>query len=490
MVQKNEDSSLKVLSATALVVAEYELNVLAPASIKEGKNLDINMGLEGAPKNGNYTYGAVLVNGQAYRANIEVDSNGTKNSTSLMINGVDFINKFDINSSNYKSKLTKNELQKEIQTLIGGGNGSIAIGEVGQKKLSLTTFDLPPGHYYLFVGAYDPKKKIAGLTQLGIDIESNGNKDNNNDNNNNNNINNNSNNTNNNDNNSNNNNNTNNNDNNNNNNNYNNNNNNTTNYNNNSDNSGNGGSGSDYENDNIGGSSGNGGRSGSVVSPESAKNIKSKELSQQFISNGRVIRFEFPKDATPVVYVEFKAKKTVGDTTTTVEELKEKSILTPNEPTGEIYKHINIWVGSSGFANSNNIENATVGFKVRKDWINGNQIKVDSLVLQHFRDKKWDSLPTRKVNEDNEYIYFEAKTPTFSPFAISAEKLVVGDNEENSQAPSEVTPEDKTGATTRTGNITQGNKNEGIPKIASFFIGLLVILLAGAIISKKKGPEK
>ena len=52
---------------------------------------------------------------------------------------------------------------------------------------------------------------------------------------------------------------------------------------------------------------------------------------------------------------------------------------------------------------------------------------MDSLVLKHFRDKKWNSLPTEKVGEDKEYVYFEAKTPSFSPFVISAEKLVIED---------------------------------------------------------------
>lgn len=43
LVQKNDDGIRTVLSATAFVVAEYDLNVSAPASIKIGKNLDISM---------------------------------------------------------------------------------------------------------------------------------------------------------------------------------------------------------------------------------------------------------------------------------------------------------------------------------------------------------------------------------------------------------------------------------------------------------------
>jgi methanogen extracellular protein (TIGR04279 family) len=172
MIQENEDNSLTVISATGFVVAEHDLNVMAPAKIEKGENLDIGMESENTPYSSNYTYGAVLVNEQAYRANIEINSNGTKNGTSLMINGVKVIDKFDINASNYRSKLTKNELQKEIQALIGAGNGSAAIGETGQKNLSLTTFELPEGHYYLFAGAYDPKGRIAGITQSEIEITS------------------------------------------------------------------------------------------------------------------------------------------------------------------------------------------------------------------------------------------------------------------------------------------------------------------------------
>ena len=170
MIQKNEDGSLTVLSTTVFMVSEYELKASAPANIEEGKNLDISMELEGAPENSNYTYGAVLVNEQVYKANIEINSNGTINGTSILVNGVHFTDKFDINSSNYKSKLNKNELQKEIQNLIGEGNGSIAIGEDGQKKLSLTAFDLPTGNYYLFVGAYRSGKGLVGLTQSVIKI--------------------------------------------------------------------------------------------------------------------------------------------------------------------------------------------------------------------------------------------------------------------------------------------------------------------------------
>lgn len=50
---------------------------------------------------------------------------------------------------------------------------------------------------------------------------------------------------------------------------------------------------------------------------------------------------------------------------------------------------------------------------------------MDTITLQHFDGSQWESLKTEKVNEDDEYIYFEAETPGFSPFAITASKNIL-----------------------------------------------------------------
>ena len=94
-----------------------------------------------------------------------------------------------------------------------------------------------------------------------------------------------------------------------------------------------------------------------------------KELSQIFIKSGSPVKFDLAKNATSIVYVSFDSKKTVGKTTTIVEMLKNKSTLTPDAPTDEVYKYLNIWVGNSGYGTEKNIENAVVCFKVEKSWI-------------------------------------------------------------------------------------------------------------------------
>src|SRR5450759_6000415 len=91
------------------------------------------------------------------------------------------------------------------------------------------------------------------------------------------------------------------------------------------------------------GGSSSGGSSG-VGSPEPATNIEVKEISQAFIKNGNSVKFDFPRNATSVVYASFDSKKTAGQTTTIVEMLKEKSTLVSGLPSDEVYKSLNIWV--------------------------------------------------------------------------------------------------------------------------------------------------
>jgi PGF-pre-PGF domain-containing protein len=163
---------------------------------------------------------------------------------------------------------------------------------------------------------------------------------------------------------------------------------------------------------------------GAGGSPEPQNNVEAKEISQAFVVNGQSIKFEFPQKTTPVIYIGFDSKKTSGKTTTIAEMLKAKSTLVSGLPSDEVYKYLNIWVGNNGFATPSNIENTVVCFKVEKSWIQDKKIDKSSIALNRYSDKKWDSLPTNLSGDDNKYSYFTAKTPEFSPFAITGKTKV------------------------------------------------------------------
>ncbi|MDR7665772.1 PGF-pre-PGF domain-containing protein [Methanosarcina sp. Z-7115] len=236
-----------------------------------------------------------------------------------------------------------------------------------------------------------------------------------------------------------------------------------------------------------GGSNG-GGSGGAGGSPEPAKNVKVKELSQTFITSGNPVKFDFPKNVTAIVYLSFDSKKTVGKTTTIVEMLRDKSTLTPDAPEGEVYNYLNIWVGNGGYgSDEDNLENAVVCFKVEKSWIRDKGIDKSSITLKRYTDKKWNELPITLLREDDEYLYFTAKTPGFSPFAITGKitakeaateilpKPGTQDLEQNGSIKSEIekSPE-------QIGNTSTPQKeNAGMPGFQMIYciIGLLGVFL-------------
>jgi len=167
-------------------------------------------------------------------------------------------------------------------------------------------------------------------------------------------------------------------------------------------------------------------------SPEPAKNVKAKELSQVFITSGKFIEFEFPNNATAIVSLSFNSKKTVGKTTTIVEMLKNKSTLTPDAPKGEVYNYLNIWVGNGGYgSDAGNLENAVINFRVEKSWVQDKGVDKSSIILSRYNDKKWNELPTSLSGEDSKYLYFKAETAGFSPFAITGYNGIEENIEEN-----------------------------------------------------------
>ena len=203
-----------------------------------------------------------------------------------------------------------------------------------------------------------------------------------------------------------------------------------------------------------------------------------KELSEDFVTNGNPVKFEFSKNATSVVYVGFDSKKTVGKITTIVEMLKTKSTITPDAPAGEIYNYLNIWVGNSGFATEKNIENAVVCFKVEKSWIQDKGIDQSSIILNRYNDTKWNELPTALLGKDDKYMYFTAQTPGFSPFATTGKTII--EETGNVITPKPETQEDKQKNTVSEIKQTPQQKERiGIPgfEVIYCIIGLFGVFL-------------
>jgi len=168
-------------------------------------------------------------------------------------------------------------------------------------------------------------------------------------------------------------------------------------------------------------SSGGGHRGGGVItSLEPSRNIAARETASRYISSGSHVRFDFPMNVTCITSLEFDPEKTFKRTSATIEMLKEKSIQVPQLPPGKIYKNVNIQVGNAGTLLSGNIENASIGFKVENIWIKENAVEESGICLWRYNQTSWNKLEVQKTGEDDQDSYFEARTPGFSPFVITA----------------------------------------------------------------------
>ena len=233
-------------------------------------------------------------------------------------------------------------------------------------------------------------------------------------------------------------------------------------------------------------SSSSGGGAGG--SPEPARNVQVKELSQAFVASGKPVQFDFAKNATCVVYISFDAKRTFGKTTTIAEMLKGKSALVSELPSGEVYKSFNIWVGNGGIATSKNIENPIVCFKVEKSWIQDKKIDPASITLNMYNDTKWGQLAVEPSGKDDKFLYFTAKTPGFSSFAITGkEKIASAQNETKTQ------PELENGIVNNndanqndTGNKGMEAGQKEIPRTPGFEMDLGIACVFGLFLYKRK----
>ncbi len=231
-----------------------------------------------------------------------------------------------------------------------------------------------------------------------------------------------------------------------------------------------------------GGSSSSGSSAGgSGASGEAFENIAFKDAKTENIIGGAVISYTFDEEQNDIDYIKFSALKNYGAVSTTVEVLKGRSAIVNESAPGLVYSNLNIWVGKVGFATEDNIAHPVIGFSVSKEWLTENEINEDAIALYRHSEGKWNNLNTIKIGEDDSYIYFEAETPGFSPFAISAnteedDTSIVKDVEPKytgSDAEAETTIEDET--------ASEPNETPGIS-------GILSVMLLGCayVFSKRK----
>ena len=170
--------------------------------------------------------------------------------------------------------------------------------------------------------------------------------------------------------------------------------------------------------------SGMGSEKSIYYSSEDAANLIFTEAVTVPLTTDANVTYEFTGEDNDILSVSFYSLQDSGDVTSTIEVLNGRSKLVSNDPTGFVYKYINIWVDSSGFDTGYTLKDVRVKFKVNDSWLQDMGLTAADVRLQRYDGTFWEVLPTTIVNNNNNmsYTVFESQTPGFSPFAITAKK--------------------------------------------------------------------
>ena len=150
-------------------------------------------------------------------------------------------------------------------------------------------------------------------------------------------------------------------------------------------------SGSNSSGDLSIGSSGSGGKNGTVLSKELGERDKKFLMGIKTKSLNAILKVEElserPKDASRI--------------------------------SKRVYKYLKI-----ENVNQINLEEAVINFTVDLNWLNQTGIKYDDIALTRYTKEAWQDLVTDNISRDDKYVYYIAKTPGFSYFAISVKEGV------------------------------------------------------------------
>jgi len=168
-----------------------------------------------------------------------------------------------------------------------------------------------------------------------------------------------------------------------------------------------------------GGSGGGGGGGSSSGSGEKYENVAFKDYSIRYVMKDAETVYNFTKGNSTITQVSLTSRLNQGQTKVVVETLKDRSSLVNKAAPGLVYRNLNVWVGDDKFSPAS-LSDAHVTFRVEKGWVETARVDPFSIRLLRHTSGSWEQLPTTRTGEDEIYIYYIAKTPGFSMFAISS----------------------------------------------------------------------
>lgn len=225
-------------------------------------------------------------------------------------------------------------------------------------------------------------------------------------------------------------------------------------------------------------SSSSGGGGGGGGGGGNATNSTSKKLFFTKITPGNVTIVKITDASFGIKQVSIGVNNIVNSVQITVTKLDGQPAVVVKSVTGNVYQYFEI---NTSNINSSNVRSAKLGFSVPKSWIAANSSGPSSVSLQRYSGGDWQKLATTQTGETAGEYEFEADTPGFSFFAISADTPVVQQppQQPGEQQPSDTTTPPASGASGETATVPAGETN-----ILLYVFGFIIIIVIGAVYYK------
>jgi len=89
------------------------------------------------------------------------------------------------------------------------------------------------------------------------------------------------------------------------------------------------------------------------------------------------------------------------------------------------YQYLDIKFTSNDiYVPDQDLDSTFIKFKVKKSWMENNNIEKESIILMRYHGVEWEELSTRVFEDGDLDICFESETPGFSTFAVVGSKIV------------------------------------------------------------------
>jgi len=157
--------------------------------------------------------------------------------------------------------------------------------------------------------------------------------------------------------------------------------------------------------------------------------VVSTHSSMQRILGGSSIEYDLSQTESPVVSIKFDAKDNAGLVIASVQVLSDSPDNTP-APNGDSYQLLSIDVGKQGTISNQNAENILINFRVSREWILENNLDPATIRMARYHEGEWEELPTDRIDEDDEFLYFAAETQGFSIFSVIGDEVKATTEEE------------------------------------------------------------